>query len=155
MSKYEVLSYVEPGKVPKKSVVHCHGFTVHATQGETVKAPRKVILCMERVMEPRVLYTAVTRCETMSQLFFYDGRVHVGGEDGASESEDAFDQGVDSSDGDDENDAILDEVDMEVDSARRRAWVATGAVAQAPRKRQRVPRPIVAPKGNRLITDFY
>jgi len=116
---YNVVDYIPPGEpMPSKSVMHCHGFTVHAAQGETVEAPRRVILCMQRQMEARVLYTAVTRCEYLWQLHYYDdatGRV----------LDDAEVENADENSSDD-YDAIMDDLERRVVEARRLAWRETG-----------------------------
>lgn len=119
-AQYGVVEYAAPGvSIPAKSVMHCHGFTVHAAQGETVAAPRSVILCMQRQMEARVLYTAVTRCEYLSQLHYYDdstGRVEAEDDCGAGEDEMSSD----------EYDAIMDDLDCRIRQARSVAWRETG-----------------------------
>ncbi len=52
-----------------------HGMTVHATQGTTVKQPLKLFICMQRIMEVRVLYTALSRVQELAQVYlvFHDG----------------------------------------------------------------------------------
>ena len=117
---YSVVDYTPPdSKLPPRSVMHCHGFTVHAAQGETVQSPRNVILCMQRQMEARVLYTAVTRCEYLSQLHFYEDSTGVGGGD----VDECTGGDEDSSD---EYDAIMDDLERRVIEARSRAWRETG-----------------------------
>lgn len=51
-----------------------HGMTVHATQGTTVKQPLKLFICMKRIMEVRVLYTALSRVQELAQVYlvFHD-----------------------------------------------------------------------------------
>ena len=68
-------------KKPLKNTANCwkyyelkHGMTVHATQGTTVKQPLKLFICMQRIMEVRVLYTALSRVQELAQVYlvFHD-----------------------------------------------------------------------------------
>ena len=112
----DVVAYTV-NSIPKASAMHCHGFTVHATQGQTVKRPRRVFLCLSRDMELRVLYTAVTRCEYIDQLYYYVDGSSAGAFDGEADGGDS-----DADDQSEELEEALAVVDHAVRVGIREAW---------------------------------
>lgn len=103
--------------ISKWGAMHCHGFTVHAAQGQTVHRPRRVFICMSRDMEVRVLYTAITRCEYLDQLYWYEDGGGVSG---------LVARLVDSDDGDsasEEHAEAMAAVDVAISDGVDDAWV--------------------------------
>jgi hypothetical protein len=109
----------QASKLPRGTIMHCHGFTVHATQGQTIKRPRRVFICLTRDMELRVLYTAITRCEYIDQLYYYEGD-HSDFSDMVEADEDEDDDEYD----EDVTEALA-VVSAAVQTSLRAAWRAT------------------------------
>ena len=151
-ARYEVVDYMDHGDLTgRRALMHCHGFTVHAAQGATIKVPRRVIICLERDMELRVLYTAVTRCEFMSQLLYFDESVSTGTWRGGVSAADA--DGEEREDEADYEDAVR-EVGVAIQAAVVASWRRSAANQVVP-KRRALPAPLPAPRKNLRITDFF
>ena len=151
-ARFDVVDYTDHGELTgRRSLMHCHGFTVHATQGATVKVPRRVIICMERDMELRVLYTAVTRCEYLHQLLYFDDAVSSGDWAGLGGGCDA--DGEEKEEEEDYAEAVR-EVNMAIEAAVVESWRRSVAGQVVPKRRQVRAAP-PAPRKNRRITEFF
>jgi len=152
-ARFDVVNYTDHSELTgTRSLMHCHGFTVHAAQGATIKPPRRVIVCLERDMELRVLYTAVTRCEFLSQLLYFDQSVSVGVWTGWGKGCDA--DGEEKEDEGDYEDAVWS-VGVAIEDAVVASWRRSVANQVVPKRRAGANVVAVAPPKNRRITDFF
>ena len=152
-SRHDVVDYTDHGEMTgKRQLMHCHGFTVHAAQGATIKVPRRVIICLERDMELRVLYTAVTRCEFLSQLMYFDDTVSTGIWAGWGCGGD-----VDGQEREEEADyaETVREVNLAIEAAVIASWKRSAGNQVAPKRRAERVVPVLQSCKNRRITDFF
>lgn len=152
-ARFDVVDYTDHAQLTgTRSLMHCHGFTVHAAQGATIKPPRRVMVCLERDMELRVLYTAITRCEFIHQLMYFDETVSFGEWGGGERGGDA--DGQEKEDEGDYEDAVWN-VGVAIEAAVVASWRRSAANQVVPKRRAVASNVLPVPPKNRRITDFF